>query len=143
MRADSTSSTEALACFEAAGIDEIKSSTASCSPIASAVCCFDQVSEFECIENEHFVNYWTCFLEAKGCSGEDLTCDDEANIDGGVHNDGVVNRDGANDVNDDVNVDVDSKENATSGTTTATARDVRTLFTISYVFMISLNLLRA
>lgn len=84
MRADTTSASEALECFEEAGLDQVESSTAECYHITAGVCCFDLVSEFECYENDPFVAYWRCFLDAKGCPDEELTCDGDAGVSSGV-----------------------------------------------------------
>lgn len=98
MRADTTSASEALACFEAAGLDEVESSTATCEHLVAGVCCFDLVSEFECLENDQFVEYWTCFLEVKGCSEEEFTCDHDADIGSGIDDDA------SSGVDDDANI---------------------------------------
>lgn len=69
-------------CFEAASLDEIESSTASCADFMARIRCSDDVSEFVCLENDPFVVYWLCFLEFSYFSEEDITCDYDDNGDG-------------------------------------------------------------
>ena len=117
MRMGSTSSTEALTCFQEAGIDEVESSTAACEYIIAGVCCFDLVSVFECLKNDPFVGYWTCFMKAKGCSEEEVTCEDDADIDsaadddvdvgGGVDDDASIRSSVDDDVGSGAGDDVD------------------------------------
>lgn len=99
MRMDSSSASEALECFEEAGIDDVESFSAECYHLSAGVCCFDLVSEFDCLENDQFVAYWRCFLDAKGCPEEELTCDSDIDASNGTDDGGTDdgNRDGTDD----------------------------------------------
>lgn len=60
-------------------------------------CCLDEISEFECLENDAFVVAALCFLEAAGCPADEIECldtededEDEAGDSTDVASDGAT-----------------------------------------------------
>lgn len=71
----STSSTDFRECGEAIGLDDVESSTATCSDYIASMCCVEEASELECLENDAFAAFWACSLESVGCGEEIVACD--------------------------------------------------------------------
>ena len=135
--ASSSSTPEILSCYEETGVADVESSTASCADYKGAVCCLDEVSELECLENDAFTEYWACFLELTGCSDVTVTCDGDTDIDEGVDND-----DGDSE-NDDGNDVVDSAESASNGATAVSMGHNWTVLALSCLCSLSLSFLGA
>lgn len=71
----STSSTDFRECGANIGLDDVESSTATCSDYIASMYCVEETSELECLENDVFVVYWACALEYVGCGDKDVACD--------------------------------------------------------------------
>ena len=50
-------------------------SSLGCDFMLDSACCLDDVSDFECLDNEAFVAFQICFIEQYGCSVDEITCD--------------------------------------------------------------------
>lgn len=84
----STSTGELRACGEASGVgvgvgrsgsvSPEESSIPTCSDYIIMLCCLDQFSEFACLENDPFVELWSCFLDISSCGEEEVSCDGDA-----------------------------------------------------------------
>ncbi|CAM9836890.1 unnamed protein product [Laminaria digitata] len=71
-----TSSTEFKDC-ETAGSSSMSSSASICIEGRQAMCCIDELSEFDCMGNDVYVAYVACLLVESGCSAEDISCNEE------------------------------------------------------------------
>ena len=78
------SSQEISDCLIELGHDEIESSTATCSDNMEVYCCFDEVAEEECLENDEFVEYSLCQLGTVGCTDDEITCSGASSTFGGL-----------------------------------------------------------
>lgn len=61
-------------CSDAATADAPDSSSNYCLSNVADVCCLNDISEKECLENDQFVNYSMCKLDADGCLLNELAC---------------------------------------------------------------------
>lgn len=52
-----------------------------CADNVAVGCCLDELSEFECLENDAFVVTALCFLEASGCPADGIECVDTGDED--------------------------------------------------------------
>lgn len=147
--ASSSRSSKILSCYKMAGVDDVESSTATCADIMGAVCCLDEVSQFECLANDAYAEYWACYLELFGCSEVIITCDDDSDIGSGVDDDSNNpenddrNGDGNDDGNDDKNDAVDSAESTGNGATAVSVGHNWTVHALYSVVSLLLPLLLA
>lgn len=70
-----SSSTEFKAC-DTPGASSPESS-AICAEGRQAMCCIDELSEYDCMANPVYLQYVTCLLFESGCSTDDVSCDNE------------------------------------------------------------------
>eukprot|EP00904_Undaria_pinnatifida_P005785 jgi/Undpi1/2336/HiC_scaffold_13.g05719.m1 len=73
-----------------------------CDSYALTACCQDQASENECIDNEAFMEYWTCVVQAadlgsSDCSFTEATCSSVGSSDAGSDSSGDGSSVGASD----------------------------------------------
>lgn len=70
-------------CVSDITVDNPDSFAAVCSVLLSAVCCFEKLSDNNCVNNDNFRDLWLCDLENQGCSFDSITCDSNSGA-GGV-----------------------------------------------------------
>lgn len=79
--ADATCTTCHSGGSNSAAVDEclmfntVTTSSRGCDFRLDSACCMDDVSDFECLDNEAFVALEICFLEEHGCAVDEITCD--------------------------------------------------------------------
>lgn len=57
------------------GFNPIITGEEDCATSLTFACCLDDLSDFECLDNEAFVELWMCVLDDIGCSADEITCD--------------------------------------------------------------------
>lgn len=64
-----------------------------CEETLDTACCLNELSEYDCLENELYVARWNCTLDSLGCVVEKITCDgadSTSDLDGALANFGCT-----------------------------------------------------
>lgn len=64
------------ACTDNVTTDGAESSTAACFGLMAGVCCLENPSDIECLQNNFLVEHWLCFLDSLVCPEDKLTFPD-------------------------------------------------------------------